>query len=283
MRETLARLARDVTEASRALGEAMDGEQVHTLRVALRRLRAWLHLLRPLAPDAADAADPPLAELGGRFRAVRDFDVLHERLGDLLAGDEPARQVLQPLLARLGTEREAALARAIADASGASALADVRALARRRIRHPLAAEPAHRVLPDLLLPVLAQLVPHPAWWADDATTEAVHDLRKKVKRLRYMFELAAPRFPSALVARAAELRALQHAIGDVRDLAVVARAGRVRQAEVPPVLAGLAERLGALRDDAEARWRDARDRLRGEAWRRETQALLLRPLRVTSG
>ncbi|MGA8568903.1 MAG: CHAD domain-containing protein, partial [Candidatus Binataceae bacterium] len=58
-----------------------DVEAIHRLRVATRRLRAALRMLREVAPnDEAESAADELGWLCGAIGAVRDLDVLAQLL-----------------------------------------------------------------------------------------------------------------------------------------------------------------------------------------------------------
>lgn len=61
-----------------------DGEWLHVARVATRKLRCDLHVFSPLLETTwAAEIDDGLKRLGGLLGAVRDIDVLSERLGAL--------------------------------------------------------------------------------------------------------------------------------------------------------------------------------------------------------
>ena len=88
-------------------------EGVHQARVATRRLRSDLRTFRPLLDEEALA---PLIEelrwLGGLLGAVRDADVLRQRLGEAVDGleEESDRESGRLLLDRVETDRKPHLA-----------------------------------------------------------------------------------------------------------------------------------------------------------------------------
>jgi CHAD domain-containing protein len=78
-----------------------DPEAVHDMRVATRRLRSTLRTFRPLLD--ADRSEPLRAELrwlGAELGAVRDGDVMAERLAAAVAA-EPPELVVGPVAARI--------------------------------------------------------------------------------------------------------------------------------------------------------------------------------------
>lgn len=169
-------------------GRADSPESVHQMRVAARRMRVALRLGRGELGRRADELRAELAWLGGLLGEVRDLDVLCERLGaeavtlpaDDLSAFGAVLDALQrqrsdaadELVAALARPRYRALLRALADAADepvevASATAEPEQLLARPLRalHKAAAEP-------------------------EPTDEDWHDLRIKVKRVRYAAELA---------------------------------------------------------------------------------------------
>ena len=85
--------------AEHANASAGDVEAIHRLRVATRRLRAGLRMLREVAPggEAQSTADE-LAWLCGAIGAVRDLDVLAQLLEDRATRLEPDFiRALEPL------------------------------------------------------------------------------------------------------------------------------------------------------------------------------------------
>src|SRR4029453_14761866 len=87
-----------------------DPEDLHQLRVATRRLRAFLRAGRPLVDrDWADALRDELVWLGGSLGPVRDLDVLIEHLrADVESLDDEDREAASTLLGELTKERRTA-------------------------------------------------------------------------------------------------------------------------------------------------------------------------------
>lgn len=86
----------------------VDPEELHQLRVATRRLRAFLRAARPLLElEWAESLRAELGWVGGVLGPVRDLDVLLERLHDDARTLDPADQrPLQRLYGLLEAERE---------------------------------------------------------------------------------------------------------------------------------------------------------------------------------
>ncbi|MFJ3492401.1 CHAD domain-containing protein [Streptomyces sp. NPDC086091] len=215
-------------------------DSVHQMRVACRRLRSCLRSYRTLLDR--EVTEPVRAELkwlGAELGAERDQEVLAERLR---AGVDrlPAELVLGPVTARLQAWDTARAAEA-RDRSLA-ALASPRYVALLETLHRLTARPPLRATadraPGKALPRairkehrrLADRVAHaldtPPGPARDT---ALHEARKKAKRLRYAAEAARPALGKPARRLGKRVKAVQKALGDHHD-GVVARDTLRRQA-----------------------------------------------------
>ena len=213
-----------------------DPEGVHQMRVALRRLAAWLHLggWRVLADD--------IAWLRRTAGAVRDLDVLLERhpkepLGPWMAGRrESARVALQ---AAMEAPRVAGLLEALA-------LAPPLDPARARV-------------------VLETMVHRTATRGERALDsmgkpkeiERWHALRRTLRQLRYSMEwLELPTKP---------LRELQEVLGELGDLALLER--QLSAYPEPGHVTAIAEQQHQATERAlvaaRAGWRERRDAVLG--------------------
>jgi CHAD domain-containing protein len=223
---------------------AGDGESIHQMRVATRRLRASLRTFRPLLDETQlGPLGDELRWLGGVLGDARDADVLAGRLTAAVHA-EPDELVVGPVAARIRQRLAAdtarsgdrltealdsgrfavlieALDRLVADAGGrgggrrrltqraAKALRRADALLDTAISTPAAAKGSRRGSPTL-----AGLLP-----ATDRDTR-LHDARKAYKRARYAAEAIAAldeRPAKRLVKR---LKELQDLLGDHQDTLV---------------------------------------------------------------
>jgi CHAD domain-containing protein len=262
----------------RFLGEG-DPEALHDLRVAIRRLRAAVELFDTAVVLPRRARDDRLQRLGRRLAALRDMDILR---GALTSHEAEAAGVASALLERLDGERLSALNRAD------------RELRRRRTRRLLRAlarwerEPRFVVSPDELvgcaLPPRLQtraeaFAAHPAWafkirrdregrledaerGADrEGLHDALHQLRRRAKHVRYELEIAGPLLGRDEAPAVEYLRDVQDALGELQDIRIIeATLDRLDPAEPPgqPFRHWLRDR----RYEALERWRRLR-RTRG--------------------
>ena len=238
-----AALAQVLPNAAEIAGGSATPAHLHQLRVGLRRLRSMLREAAPLAGLAADDARAlerawaaPFAALG----AARDADVMAAGVGPeldaaLAAAGLPA--LAWPAVAGQGGAEPAALLRA----------GEVQALLLRSLGLALALEePAAAPPPEATLSGSAGMAPAAASGAagrvDPATLaallqplwkrtrrgardiaavepEALHSLRKRAKRLRYLIEALAPLLPRQRCKRTlAALKPALNRLGELNDL-----------------------------------------------------------------
>ncbi len=256
-------------EAGTRLGE--DPEELHDMRVATRRMRSAMRLVRPYLRSAhAGDAEDGLRELGAALGAVRDLDVA---LADLSAfrdqaGDKASG--LQVLVDDWTAQREAARHEMLTY------------LSKKRYRRLL--KDLRRLLDDLYAPreesgahyVVSALVPrlvHVHWQsveahgqvAPDAPLEFLHQVRIECKRLRYALESYRNALPKRLTGAIPAVTALQDHLGELHDAAVaVERIDQTLAARGD--LRGL-EGVLAYRAACQARAVEL-ERTFGEAWQR---------------
>ncbi len=237
-----------------------DPESLHDMRVAVRRSRALLRAGSKLYSDDVSALADELRWLGEKLGAVRDLDVLLERLradvGELDADDRVSgRTLLRTLERRRGATRTSLL-KALAGERYLTLLDDFAAAVER-----LEPSGADLTVGDLARRELKKLRTRVRATGDDPADDELHALRKRGKRVRYAYELAGD---DAVVKRA---KAFQDVLGEHQD-SVVAEATLRGLATAPEkaLAAGrLIERERGKRADARAAWRSAWRRLERSA------------------
>jgi CHAD domain-containing protein len=229
----------------------LDSEYLHDLRVAVRRTRALQRELRGVFPPE------PLRVFRDGFRELqvltgptRDLDVqLLEFAG--LAATLPAETVpdvapLRELLElRLAAERAKMVrglrserTRALLDNWGdfLGALAGL-----PEDDRPDAARPVADVAGEQIAKVYRRMVKMGRAIGPDTPHEALHDLRKKGKELRYLLEFFASLYPSEVVKpMVATLKGLQDVLGRFQDREVQADALRALGDEIAALDGGAA-------------------------------------------
>jgi CHAD domain-containing protein len=234
-----------------------DPEDLHQLRVATRRLRAFLRAARPLLEAGwAEGLRAELRWLGQALGPARDLDVLVEYLEAELGSLDPEDAALgHGLVGALASEREAARASVL------EALSSPRYLALLDRIEAAAEEP--RVVASE--PSLREI-----WWAElrrtrtsfarlgpEPADEELHAARIRVKRARYAAELAGHELGERGAAFVAAAKRLQDVLGDHQDAVVAEERVRSWAARHPEgaVAAGrLVERQRLRRVSARRDW-----------------------------
>jgi len=197
-----------------------DPEHVHQLRVGLRRLRSVVRGLGRFAsalPAHWDSALQPVFDALGesRDRFVLDAELMPE----LRAAGAPALELAGPA----GDELSARLLALVRGEQFERALAGLQAFA--DVQVPGRGEPGDG-LAELVraLRKLSRQVAKAAMRFDELPFEAQHRTRKRLKRLRYLAEFAAPAFKRQDVkAWLRAVEAAQEALGALIDRRLAAQ------------------------------------------------------------
>lgn len=206
-----------------------DIEDLHQLRVALRRSRSALRLLRPyFRRRVVRRHERVLRSVMGATGPVRDLDVLLE---DLARFDTRQQDALQQILRSLQRQRSSARGTLLfvlhSDAWEQFLPVYTRFLtkpgagARKFKRAKGVPQQAGHVLPGLLHGCVARVCAYGPTLAEaDADSETLHDLRIECKRLRYAVSLFADLLGPEIKEYTAALKRLQNLLGRMNDIAV---------------------------------------------------------------
>lgn len=255
-----------------------DPEGVHQARVATRRLRSHLRTFRALLePEWAEQLRDELGWLGNELGAVRDADVLLDRLQARISDleNEDDRVAAVPLTNRLVHDREAA--RAVL-------LDGLRSDRYLQLLDRLV-EAAHR--PHVVMVVgmdhaetLRSLVRAP--WRhlrkavdslpDPTPDAALHAVRIRAKRARYAAEVVEPAFGKPAREFAKAITGVQDVLGEHQDAVVAAAWLRANALTLgDPAAVFVAGELGAVEHaaahESRAEFPDAWKRARGKRMR----------------
>ncbi|MEV6612284.1 CHAD domain-containing protein [Kutzneria sp. NPDC051319] len=196
-----------------------DPEDLHQMRVSVRRLRAVLKSAPDSVPDSAKLR-VELGWLGGALGPVRDLDVLIDRLraeSDDFPDDE--RTVATTLLDGLVNDRVSARERLTSalNSSRYRTLLGHLAQAANSELDPTAPEPA---LMDLVRAPYRKLRKAVRALPADPPDEDLHRLRILGKRLRYAAELVRPITGKQLKELVRASKELQEVLGEHQDACV---------------------------------------------------------------
>jgi CHAD domain-containing protein len=202
-----------------------DSEDVHQARVATRRLRSDLKTFSAfIDPEWSTAIRDELRWIGGRLGAVRDADVLAERLeAQVTRLPEQDQRPARGLLARLEAERKVArdeLNVSMESSRYVDLVDDLVFAARAPRLTPDADAPAKAALPEVARRPWKHLANAADALGDQPEDEALHEVRIRAKRLRYAAEAVAPVLGKPALRLAAAVAEVQSVLGDLQDATV---------------------------------------------------------------
>jgi CHAD domain-containing protein len=185
----VSRIATSDLEARRG-----EGEGIHRLRTATRRLRSELRAFRDLAdPQWLAQLELELKWLAGVLGSVRDLDVLLTRLQEAastLRENDPG--ALSPMFRAL-QERHGVAAMDLQNAMQSERYHALQATLQQAIERPMlldaASEPCRTALPPLAIAAWHKLKKQARDSRASDPDEKFHEVRKRAKRARYTAEL----------------------------------------------------------------------------------------------
>jgi CHAD domain-containing protein len=243
---------------------ASDPESLHQLRVASRRIRAFLAVGRALVDEewARELTDGMRA-LGRASTDARDIDILLEKVRDRSRSFDPRDQDSAETLLRALEEDRRALQHALIDVLNSGL--HRRVLDRLALPVVPAPVPPARRLDQLAARELRRLVARVRRLGKRPGDRQLHDLRIRVKRVRYATELGgAPADKRARRVIKAATR-MQDALGEHQD-AVVGEE-RLREVAYRYDDSGVAFAAGRLAERERIRRHEIQQRLPA-AWRK---------------
>jgi CHAD domain-containing protein len=207
------------------LGEV---EPLHQMRVGTRRLRSDLRTFRPLLDkDWAESLRVELKWLGGSLGAVRDLDVLLDRLRREGEDVSPRLRALFDELERRRDEARAALLDDLRSKRYVDLLDRLVEAAHDPRLSDRAQQPSREVLPGLAARSWRKLNQAGRAIDDDSSDEELHRVRVLTKRARYAAEAVAPalapktgRGAARFAKRAADV---QDVLGELQDSVVASQ------------------------------------------------------------
>jgi len=246
----IATYLKSATKYEQGVLQDTDPENLHQMRVGMRRLRTAIQVFGPSMRLPKAGQEPKLAAIARKLGQLRDLDVIAATLKQRFWPDLPAPEqaVLEDVFMDLAKHRKKAFKRVKSLLKGNRYKALKKSL-KKWVKQPhytaIAPLAAATALPDLILPLLSQLWLHPGWlvgtqpkdtglqvisdltpeqvdqWVNDHS-KTLHSLRKQVKRVRYQLKLIDDWYGDALAADLARLSALQDALGHLQDSLVLA-------------------------------------------------------------
>lgn len=271
-----------------------DPEPLHQMRVGMRRLRTALQLFEPAIVIPRGIDQGHIGKIARTLGAVRDLDVLQMTLVQQHYPHLPEleQERLDDLLGQLHKQRQRDFARLEKLLKQAKRYEKFKRAFHQWLQEPeyqaIAHVPILHLLPDLLLPLISQLLLHPGWLVEGKPEDLssllqekgnlLHDLRKQAKRVRYQTEFFLPYYGADYGEHLREFEQIQETLGQIQDATVMAdflAAGLDR--EVQSALPQLTDRLHWQIQQSWQTWQTLRDRYREPEFRTGVRQAILYP------
>jgi CHAD domain-containing protein len=232
-----------------------DAEDLHQLRVATRRLRAFLRAARPHLDRAwADSLRDELAWLGAALGPARDLDVLTEYLTAELEQVGAGQADAESLLSFVAAERAPARS-AVVEALSSERYLELLDRLEQAAAPPMIDE--RTTLTAVWLKQHKRLRRQVAELGGEPTDEQLHTVRIFVKRSRYAAELAAHELGKRGAGFVQAAKTAQDVLGAHQDSVVAEeriRAWAASHPQATPLAAELIGRQLARRVEARHAW-----------------------------
>ncbi len=284
-----------------------DAEELHQMRVGLRRLRSAVTGFAPVLDFPKQAKEHKIGKVGRILGTLRDLDVMLESLQNRYYPNLPAdeQKILDQVLLHLLKQRRRALkgVRAVLEHKSYQLL---KKAIEDWLENPqflaISNLPIAEVLPDLLLPQVSEFFLHPAWLlgteyqdgkvkvCDDLNAEAVehklategtilHDLRKQAKRVRYLMNLFGNFYGEAYEVYVEDVKSIQECLGDIQDSEVLGEfLTDFLECDIEKELPKLAGILADNRYAAWGKWQILQSRYLSAEIRQGLRSVLIHPV-----
>jgi CHAD domain-containing protein len=229
--------------------EDKDPEELHQMRVGMRRLRSAIAGFAPALNLPKDASEKKVGQVARILGQLRDLDVLEATLKERYQPNLPKKEQkkLQKALADLEKQRKTAFKEVKNSLENQTYLQLKEAFSNwleKPAYQEIAAISIDDILPDLLLPQAGKLLLHPGWLLGThfekgepqfshklnkkqieklLTNEGIvlHELRKEAKRSRYNMELFTQFYGDSYQDYLQDIKQLQSVLGEIQDCFVL--------------------------------------------------------------
>ena len=228
-----------------AVLEDKDPEELHQMRVGMRRLRSAINGFTYALNLPENGQAKKVGKIAQALGNFRDLDVLEDSLNNQYYPNLPKdeQKQLQQGLSRLERERNKSF-RKVKETLNSQNYFDLKQAFNEWLKHPqyhdIAEVSIEIILADILLPEVSQLILHSGWvigvkfksgksnFTDNLSKKAVeflldqqglilHDLRKAAKRTRYNMELFTQFYGDTYQSYVKDIKKIQSILGDIQD------------------------------------------------------------------
>jgi CHAD domain-containing protein len=201
-------------------------EHLHQMRVGIRRLRTALQVFKSIITLPKAANEKVLRSVAKVLGTLRDLDVQIAELRDYrLKVTASEHLLLDKVIVKLQKRRKQALA-AVRETLGQPSYLRLKQAYQDWLKAPsytlLGQLPLQLLLPDLLSPLLSNLLLHPGWLiaANETASRSdhlLHDLRKACKQARYQAEFFLPFYNETFRQWIDDIKDIQERLGKLQD------------------------------------------------------------------
>ncbi|HEY9698236.1 MAG TPA: CHAD domain-containing protein [Trichocoleus sp.] len=277
---------RRIMKREKQVLEDKEPEHLHQMRVGTRRLRTALQIFDRAIVLPKVARANYIRDLARVLGAVRDMDV---QLADLQNNYQPQlekqeQKDLKQVVKALEQQRVAALEQMKATLKGRSykALkAAYESWLEKPEYQPIANLSLAIVLPDVLSPLLSEVLLHPGWLVErqqisTENGERIHDLRKLCKQARYQTEFFSSFYGEEFQIWIDEIKAIQDRLGVFQDTQVL-QALLVQVLGQKTKLPTLQQLIQQKQTEALSQWEATRQKYLDSGFRYHLHQILLQP------
>lgn len=223
-----------------------DPEYLHQMRVGMRRLRSALHVFGFAIELPKSISDRRIRNFAQVLGAVRDLDVMQAELmtdAELPKAEHKKLQQIVKELLKVRSQDFDQLEKTLKSKKYQEFKQDFEDWLSLPKYKPISQLPIQEIAPDLLLPLVSEILLHPAWLIGvqfeseekqfalstpemiheqlNESGEQLHDLRKQMKRLRYQTELFVDFYGEAYQALVEEIKTIQEVLGQIQDSVIL--------------------------------------------------------------
>jgi CHAD domain-containing protein len=265
--------------------EDTDPEHLHQVRVSTRRLRTAMQIFDRaiILPKKADSKQ--VRNLARILGAVRDLDVQIASLQDdylpqfKQAEQKQVHQAIKALKKQRVTAFEA-MKTALNDRSYKALQSAFTEWIDQPKLQAIAHLPLLAVLPDVLSPLIAEVLLHSGWMIGQdkiaAESEMLHDLRKVCKHARYQTEFFKPFYGESFHNWIEEIKQIQDQLGSFQDTQVL-RSLLNETIGTQIKLPNLEEKVQQKQFEALSNWDATRQKYLEQGFRYHLHQMLLHP------
>lgn len=264
-----------------------DPEDLHQMRVGMRRLRSAINGFAPAISLPKPAQEKRIGKIAHTLGSLRDKDVLREALENRYKPTLPSEEQksLETALVYLNKQRRQVFEE-VKNTLKRDRYQSFKESLHKWLLQPkyqeIAQMPIQEVLPDLLLPEVSKLLLHSGWLIGTTVNEGkidvlkvepemvqqfaeqgsvLHSLRKETKRLRYQMEVFDDFYGSTYEAYLEDVKTIQALLGQMQDSVVLSEfLADAMEVKIKSVLPTLAEQLAQESYQAWQQWQTLQQR-----------------------